>query len=592
MSPERAQWRSIVLRPGIVALLLSAEMSLIGAITTLWILSNVHAGFTNVGFQGSGSAVFSVQGALDRSQPLLWTTLPVIIFTLYRLFREAVVAALVVETPFIELHQSSSVNPTKIRKSIYVDYRTSLSIIAWYKALQNSHIFLGLCMLFSFVVSIALVPLAGGLFTEGMELSTTNATFSLISTLNMTTDIGVVDYGGFFDVVSASWIYNASYPAGTEGHFALPLIAPKQGLRNYTISLPATTSQLSLDCQVISDAAFTTKVETDNIALRAFSATDRDCLISGDIAVRSGDVYYDRFYYLKAFSQQDCPDVAGRTRMVIFSVPVFSYSDMQDPTLISCIPSYWIVNGTVSVIRSTDSAGRLTETPSFSETSRLIEELPDMKRQQFEQGVINVQSINIGSRFNSPNRLAELVARYTDSHGLEFAEENLIKAASTVYPAVYTMLCLDRFYPRLAQPIQQEGVLYIPENRLHIVEPVAIVMLVVLAILIVETIYLIIYLHKHPSILAEEPVGLIGAANLLHGSNISCLVAKFHHEPGFDGRLRRLVAQVGKTREKTRAPNTDDGLLDRDCWVEREPQSGRLRILVGSEAVDAEYAAA
>jgi hypothetical protein len=201
-----------------------------------------------------------------------------------------------------------------------------------------------------------------------------------------------------------------------------------------------------------------------------------------------------------------------------------------------------------------------------------------------------VQSINIGSKFNSPNRLAELVARYTDSHALEFAEENLIKAASTVYPAVYTMLCLDRFYPRLAQPIQQEGVLYIPENRLHIVEPVAIVMLVVLAILIVETIYLIIYLHKHPSILAEEPVGLVGAANLLHGSNISCLVAKFHHEPGFDGRLRRLVTQAGKTREKTRAPNTDDGLLDRDCWVEREPQSGRLKILVGSEAVDAEYA--
>ncbi|KAL1795898.1 hypothetical protein ACET3X_006122 [Alternaria dauci] len=583
MPHQRAQWRSIVLRPAIVSLLLFAEVSLISTIVALWVLSYLRKGFIDIEFRGSGSAVLSVQGALDRGQPLLWTTLPVIILTLYRLFREAVVAALVVETPFIELHKSSSVRPTKIRKSIYVDYRTSFGIVAWYKAIQNSHTFLGLCMLFSFMVSIALVPLTGGLFAEGEELSATDATFSLLSTLDTTTDITVVDYGRLFDFVSASWIYTAPYPPGTEGHFPLPRIAPKQGLKNYTISLPATTSQLSLDCQVISDAAFTTKTETDNIKLRAFSATDRDCLISGDIAVGSQNVYY-----VGALSQQDCPDVAGRTRMVLFSVPVDSTGDMQDPTLISCIPSYWSVNGTVGIIRSTDFNGRLTETPSFSETSRVVEELPGLKRQQFEQGVVNVQSINVGSKVSTPDRLAELVARYIDSNGLDFAEENLIRAASTVYPAVYTMLCLDKFYPPLAQQIQQEGVLHIPENRLHVVEPVAIAMLVILAILIVETIYLIIYLHRNPSILAEEPIGLVGAANILHDSNIPCLVAKCHHEPGFDGRLRRPVTKANTTWKKTKAANTDDDLLDRECWVEREPESWRLKIVVESEAVGAE----
>lgn len=581
--PKRAQWRSIVLRPGIVSLLLSAEVSLVGAITTLWVLSDVRTGFINVGFRGSGSPIFSVQGALDRGQPLLWTTLPIVILTLYRLFREAVVAALVIETPFIELCKSSSERPTKIRQSIYVDYRTSFSIVAWYKALQNSHTFLGLCMLFSFVVSIALVPLAGGLFTEGEELSATNATINLLSTFEPTIDISIVDYGRLFDTVSASWIHTAPYPSGTEGHFALPRIAPTQDLRNYTISLPATASQLSLDCQVIRDAAFTTEVKTNNIAVTAFSAIDRDCSISGDVAVG-----YTFPSYLKAFSQQDCHDVAGRTRVVLFSISVSSSGDMQDPTLISCIPSYWIVNGTVSVIGSTRFTGRLIEAPSFSETSRVIEELPDLKRQQFEQGVSNVQTINIGSEVNAPNRLAELVARYIDKNGLDFAEESLIKAASTVYAAIYTMLCIDQFYPTLAQPIQQEGILHIPENRLHVVEPVAIAMLVVLAILIVETVYLIIYLHKHPSILAEEPIGLVGAANLLHDSNISCLVAKFHHEPGFDGRLRRPVTQANTTREKSKAPNMDDELLERECWVERIPESSQLKIVVESKAVDAE----
>jgi hypothetical protein len=558
-------------------------VSLVGGIIALWVLSDVHTGFINVGFRGSASAIFSLQGALDRGQPLLWTTLPTVILTLYRLFREAVVTALVVETPFIELHKSSSERPTKVRKSIYVDYRTSFSIVAWYKALQNSHTFLGLCIMFSFVVSIALVPLAGGLFTEGEELSATNAAINLLSTFDPTVNISIVDYGRLFDTVSASWIHTAPYPARTEGHFALPRIGPTQYLQNYTISLPATTSQLSLDCKVISGAAFTTEAETTNIARKAFSAIDRDCAISGDVAMG-----YTFPSYLKAFSEQNCPDVAGRTRVVLFYIPPSLSGNMQDPTLISCIPSYWIVNGTVSVSGSTGFTGRLIETPSFSETSRVIEELPDLKRQQFEQAVIRVQTINIGSKVDAPNRLAELMARYIDSKGLDFTEESLIEAASTVYAAIYTMLCIDQFYPTLAQPIQQEGILRIPENRLHVVEPVAIAMLVVLAILIVETAYLIIYLHKHPSILAEEPIGLVGAANLLHDSNISCLVAKFHHEPGFDGRLRRPVTQANTTWEKFKIPNTDDGLSERECWAERDPTSGRLRIVVKSKAMGPE----
>jgi hypothetical protein len=95
-------------------------------------------------------------------------------------------------------------------------------------------------------------------------------------------------------------------------------------------------------------------------------------------------------------------------------------------------------------------------------------------------------------------------------------------------------------------------------------------------------------LHKHPSILAEEPIGIVGAANLLHDSNISHLIAKLHHAPGFDGRLRRPVTQVNTTRKKSKTPNTDDCLLDRECWVERQPDSWRVKIVVGSEAVDAE----
>jgi hypothetical protein len=130
------------------------------------------------------------------------------------------------------------------------------------------------------------------------------------------------------------------------------------------------------------------------------------------------------------------------------------------------------------------------------------------------------------------------------------------------------MLSLSYFFSESAQRVEQEGVLRILEYRLDIVEPVAIAMLLILAILILERIYLIIYLHRHPSILAEVPVGPVSAANLLHGSNISSLVANFHQDPEFDGRLRRSAEQANAPGEKTKVVNTDDCILDGECWIE------------------------
>ncbi|KAJ9654714.1 hypothetical protein H2198_006304 [Neophaeococcomyces mojaviensis] len=581
MSSSPPTWRSIALQPVIVALLLLSELALIASIIALWILSGFYAGFIKVGSRGSGLGIFSAQGKLDHGQSLLWTTLPTLVLTLYRIFREAVIAALVVETPFIELHKSAT-QRTKVRKSVYVDYRTSFSIVAWYKALQNRHTFLGLCMLFSFVVSLALVPLAGGLFTEGEEMLASNSTVNVLSAFDSSVDISILDYSRLLDAVSASWINTAPYPAGTDGYFPLPRIEPTTSHENYTISSTTETSQLSLDCRIIDDATLTSEAKTANILEISFTANDRDCAISGDILLTFAK--NPNLDYLKAISELECPSSAGRTRVILFYVKASSLGGLQSSILVSCIPSYWMVSGTVSVIGVTGFSDRRIQTPSFEERSRMVKELPDQKRGQFEQGVTDLLIINVGSEVNSAGRLAELVARYIDSKNLEFTGSVLTEALSTIYAAIYTMLCVDRFYPTLAQPIQQDGILRIPENRLHVVVPVAITMLIIFALLIVETVYLIVYLERHPSILAEEPIGLVGAANLLHNSNIPSLVAKFHDEPESDGRLRKPILQANTTRRNSKIEYTDDPLLDRDCWVERETVSGRFKIVVEPEA--------
>lgn len=583
MPSGRPQWRSTVLKPLVVALLLFSEVGLIASIISLLILSSIHAGFVKLDTENSGSGALSVQSALNRSRSLLWTTLPAVVFTLYRLFREAVVSALVVETPFIELHKSSPTRRTKVRKSVYVDYRTSLSIIAWYEALKNKHTFLGLCMLFSFVVSLALVPLAGGLFAEGREFLVSNATVNLFSVFNPSVDISTADYGLLFDAVSASWINAAPYPAGTDGHYPLPRIQPTEALQNYTISSTAETSQLSLDCRIVDDATIDTVNRTGIILQTNFTTTDRDCAISGDSLQNNNGLEFD---YFKTFTVQDCPDWAGRTRLVLFYVRLSPLGTYLNSTLVSCIPSYWDVNGTVSITRSTGYKGQLAETPSFNEQSRSVKELPNLQRRTFEQAVLNVKTINIGGNVSTADRLSELVARDIDSRSLDFSASSIMKALNTIYPAIYTLLCVYHFFPTLEQPIQQNGILTVVENRLHVVVAAAVAMLAILILLVVETLYLIIYLHRHPSILAEEPVGLVGAANLLHESNIHCLVASSHDEPTFDGRLRRPSMQVGTKGRKSKTIYTDGHLLDRDCWVERDAASGRLKIVIETKEDD------
>ncbi|PVH77317.1 hypothetical protein DL98DRAFT_638531 [Cadophora sp. DSE1049] len=580
---KRETWRSLTLRKWVLGLLLTSEIALFCGIIALFALSILRSGFVNVGRQSISDPAFSFRGAVERGRPLLWTSVPTLIFMLYRIFRGSVIDSLIVETPYMELNKATIAHPTKVEKSVYLDYRTSFAVVAWYKAFKNQHRFLGSCMLLSFVVSIILVPLAARLFAEGEELLPTDATINLFSAYEPPYNMSDIDYAGLMDAVSASWIHNASYPPGTDGTFALPQISPARNRQNYTITLDVTCPQLSLDCQAISSPATSTKIETDSIIRTKFSAIDRGCSISGDMLSRS-----QWSAYLRAFSESSCAESAGTSRVFFFYASYSGSSgELDGTTLVSCIPSYWNVTGTLNVISNVGFTGRF-EIPAFSPKSPKVTQLPAFARQQFESAIMNVMTINTGSEINSPNRLAELVARYITAKGLERSETALIKAATTIYPAIYTMLNVGYFYPDLPSPVQRQGIIRIPENRLHVVPYASITMLVILGMLIVETVCLICFVFRHESILAEEPIGLIGAANLLHNSNISDVVSSFHSGRDLDGRLRLPLHEPGhgssgswwSTFFRKKATNTDSELLRRNCYVVRGKDCPCLQIVV------------
>lgn len=564
-----------------IALLLAAEFVLFCGIIILYVLSLKRHGFVNIGIQSISTPALSVDGIVERGRPLLWTSLPTLIFTLYRIFRESVISSLTVETPYMELQNATIDHPAEVKKSVYLDYRTSFAVVAWWKAFENKHWFLGICMLLSFVVSLGLVPMAARLFAEGEELLPTNATIFQESAYEPPFNMSGIDYAGLMDAVSASWIHNASFPLRTDGTFAFPRISPGGKQQNYTMTINTTSPYLSLDCQPVNSPVISTKIVTGNIVQTEFSAIDRDCSLSG--TMNSGPAWSA---YLGAFRQSDCNSSAGTSRIYFFYTSYSSPSgELTNSKLVSCIPSYWNVTGTLEVVSSAGFTSRQVEVAAFSPASPMHEayrttELPEFARPQFEMAVMNVLTINTGSGINSPNRLAELVARYLAANRLEIIETALMKAATVIYPAIYTMANVRYFYQDLTSPIQQRGILRIPENRLHVVPYAAITMLVILGILMAETAYLIWYITHHKSILAEEPIGLIGAASLLHGSNLHDIVSDFHGDRDFDGRLHRpLPSPQGRSRlsaffrffrtktEDEKTKHTDEKLLDMKCYV-------------------------
>ncbi|KEF55766.1 uncharacterized protein A1O9_08517 [Exophiala aquamarina CBS 119918] len=558
----RQKWRSITLQPWCVPLLLATELALIVGIITLLVLSQRRTGFVEVGFEARSVNFSSFEGALDWGQGLLWTTLPVFIVGLYKLFRDSVRTALVFETPYIELAAAGRGKAVEAGKSVYLDYRTSFSIVAWWKAWKNKHYFLSLCLILSFVEALALVPLTARLFAVHEELLPRESLLNVLSVFDTAAALANADYGALMDAVAASWINESPLPRGTDGEYAFSRITPMQPYRNFTISAPMNASRLNVDCESVptSSKTFTLVDESDNIFTLGFSATDRGCPIEGSIAANA-----DSDDFLEAGLTSNCSEETGRSRVTFFYGSLSSTGDLLTPILVSCIPTYWSATGNLTVVTTENSfSDRAAETPRFHPAAHEVEDL-GITAQQFEDGVMTVRTFNPATtsagNTNAPLRLAELIVRSIKVLDQNFSAQNIIDATQRIYPAIYTMLALAYFYPELGTPIQVSGTIAIAQNRLHVVPPVAITMVAILVILFCSTTYLIFYLQSHPSILAEEPIGLFGAANLLSGSNIPDVIERYHRQGIFDGRQDQSIPEG-------RAKNVDDEVKKAKCWIE------------------------
>ncbi|KAK5095545.1 hypothetical protein LTR70_003468 [Exophiala xenobiotica] len=593
-APSRARntWRSLTLRSWVLGLLLGTEIGLLVGIVILQVLSKQNDGFVKIRTQTITEPALSYEGTVQRAKSLLWTSVPTLIFTFYRIFRDSVITSFTVETPYMELYKTIQGPTIKLGRSAYLDYRTYLAPVALFKAFKNGHRFLGTCMLISFPVSIILVPLAARLFSEGMVLDIMTMDVNMLSSYMPPENMAIVDYAAVMDAVSASWIYGASYPSSTDGTYSFPRVSPKEARENYTITVDTNSPQLTLDCALVDSPITSFEQATPDTGQIKFSGDDRGCNVSGTASFSSA-----WNTYLRAFETHSCDESVSGIRLFYFYATAQNAGREPDHSaIVSCIPTFWNVTGFLDVVSTVGFTRTRVEVPAFTATLHEVADLPAFSDQQFTYSIMGVGILNpsSGADTNTPNRVAELVARDIAAKKLVLSEATIIDSAKIIIPAIYTMMNVQYYFPDLPIPAEQEGVLRAPENRLHVVTYAAATMLVVLGMLIVETICLFIYIHKHCTILPEEPVGLIGAANLLHNSNIPQIIDTFHQHPAFDGRLHRELDRPESEKTTPRAwlstltcrskqpkkTYTDDYLLEKDCYVVRSQTCPCLQIIV------------
>ncbi|RAH83833.1 hypothetical protein BO86DRAFT_408378 [Aspergillus japonicus CBS 114.51] len=114
-------------------------------------------------------------------------------------------------------------------------------------------------------------------------------------------------------------------------------------------------------------------------------------------------------------------------------------------------------------------------------------------------------------------------------------KDQILLSTERVFEAIYAVANDGLGFPRSVvendEPPSIQGIVSTPDTRLFVVPETAYYIIVILSFIAVCNIVLYYYHRRHRSVLWEEPVGLLGAAELLYEGNTSRFIARVrrHH---------------------------------------------------------------
>lgn len=507
------EWRTASLHWSLMIGLVLIEAGMVTVIVYLDKRSASQNGIVSIAQFSTSliSSYFSISNIWEYG--LLWTTLPSLIMTIYRMMWVTIVSAASDRQSFIELKRPQRGEPSADSTlRLELDHRAYPSIFAWIVALRNGHIHLGIPMLLSWALSIAIIPLAAHLFVAAPSQSGSTVPISFTTSFNERALTPLLSLQPALDLMTANRIYGANPPSWMTSEYAFEAFEVEALIRQ-TGNLTAETNAYSaqLDCQIFPPESSATYTDGGVGGLGGgvvhYNINDRGCDVSGVIAVGNTTSTIVKSWQSNcAGSEHGRIGIIGGTYSDESSIKLVNFS------LVSCTIWYWNTSGSITVSSQDGLSPRFI---SFAPNTSIS--FHPFLYLQLET------SLHSYGFFDVSNSI------YTDAFGFSvYSCAQKQNAASPLMPDLIKNCTQDLFqtmYAGLATTILLQdksitragtGELSTPVTRLYVVTPVAFTIVGVLTLALVFNIVLLVYTYTTTTILQEEPFVLVGKEELLN----------------------------------------------------------------------------
>jgi Protein of unknown function (DUF3433) len=564
---KSTEWKTWRLKRWFTIGLLLVEIGIVIAVLILERFSAKNKGIATVPQLQTDPVINLSISDMFWSYGLLWTALPAFLMALYRIGWDAIVSGTAERQPYIDLNIPEK-DASTAQRTIMLDYRSYPILYNWIVAFRMKHILIGCAMLLSSVLSIALVPITSHLLAAAPTVVVSDFSTTVPNTFDPA-PLMSVDLQPALSLARSTLAFGAEPPPWTTSKYSFEPFDLKgiDGNQNYTVPVNAFYGQV--DCEFldvpepqVSSGNFGT---TDNITTLTYNITDRGCEVS-PVQISLSDK--PRSIVARTWGTASCGDLAHNSRIVVLTGNPTSSTTITNVTVISCIPSYWKTTGTLT--------GRIEEgsTPkldAFKENASNETEFRPLGADLIETDLTLYVSSDPKAIFITDilGTVVYEVAR--KSNPANPLDSKAVKSAiESVWPSVFAYLTTTYLIQRPDER-KVQGQASRSETRLFVVSPVAWTIVVIMILVVLCNTFLILHAESNRSILAEEPIGLLGAAVLLQDSDISGLVTRVQ------GRNRGDI----KVREGIKK---NYNLEESKCWYDKGTKRIRVTITERDQA--------
>lgn len=530
------EWRPREIQIPWLCWLFFTQLSVIAGMIALTVLSHRNSGFVDV---PDPPKIFAGHPMLEKtlwSGGFLWTFVPTLLITLYGKLWDSVVSASADRQPYVELKKETGA-PGNL--TILLEYRSCNSFTVWFTAFCRGHVVLGFCLFLSLLMSLMVVPLSSYFITDAVVSKNTTVLATLTTHFNETAFNEKSDLRTVMDSVSATLLQSGSPPPWTDLEYGFQSFSPLHdpGVANITTDVLGYSGYL--DCNIIAESGYSFNATKNELSV---SITDRGCPMSHILDMTNAGYTY----FMESWTMTDCGYNGKYSRLGLLSGiypsdETLNSSYPSNVSFISCIPSYWVTPGSLTVIFG---VGRSPIINSFLRTGTPYE-LPFGARSLFEWSLQMVVGFDIQSSIYTSDfglHVLRLAIKANSTWPLQ--PEVLSNSTSILFTSIFAALSSTILLQQSDIPSNTTGIRTASTTRLIVILPVACILIVLVATMAALTGFLY-HESLKKSILLEEPVGLLSYASILYGSVLIDWIAPFKGEEKISG---EPAAVITKTR--------------------------------------------